>query len=469
MHSDIICGLDIGASSIRALIVQPLGSHRNTQGRGRESTAKIFHSKEGKDASLRVDEKILAYSESPIKGFSKGVVTNLSLLSDAIEEAVSKAEGQARCRVRRIIANISGVHVRTFKSRGSIHISDRPSEITEQDIKRCIESARLIAMSLDREVIHLITEHFYIDDKMKIDDPLGLFGSKLDVDLNIVTSLVSILQNVTKAINLAGYELEDVIISGAATALAIFDHKDLEDGAVIIDVGKDLTEATLFMDGKLRDCFCFPFGSDDLTQVLQDKLKIMFEEAEELRIKYGIVTKNHSEMYDDSQIPITSLRNRQDSGYKDIQKRAGEGRLDSERASARTGSYKKNQRASVISRREISNLLFPKVEEIMQDVYKKIEPFLKQQKRLPRISVVGGISKLDGFIEAMEEIFCVPVEMGRIRNTKDLHDNVFACSLGLTRYEARKRAEKKPKYVPNANSFVDRFISKVQTLLSEYF
>ncbi|MFC1624138.1 cell division protein FtsA [Candidatus Omnitrophota bacterium] len=405
MHKNIICGLDIGTSSIRALVAETLDLPAGE-----------------KKVGLDLRQKILGVRESKTKGFSKGIVSNLSLLSDAIEEAISKVEESAHCKVRRVITNISGVHIRTFKSRGSVHISDRPSEITEEDIKRCIESAKLIAMSLDREVVYLMPERFFIDDEMEISDPLGLFGSKLDVDLNIITTLVSILQNITKAINLAGYEVEGVVLSGAGTALGILGQRELEEGAVIIDVGKDITEAALFTDGRLRDCFYFPFGGDDLTQALQDNLRIMFKEAEESRIKYGIVTKNSSEEYNDA-----------------------------------------------LPRREISNILFPKVEEIMQNVYKKIEPFLKEKKVSPRIYIVGGVSRMDGFVETVEEIFGVPVHMARLHDAKDLHDCTFACSLGLMRYGVTKRIEKRPRYFPSINSPAGRFISKMQSILSEYF
>lgn len=445
MHSDVVCGLDIGASCVRTVIAQAL--------------------------EPGYKEKVLGFAELPTKGFSKGVVTNLSLLSDTIEDVVLKAEELAHQRIRKVVTNIYGVHIRTFKSRGSIHISDRPSEITKEDIKRCIESAKLIAMSLDREVIHLIPEQFYIDDKMKIDDPLGLFGSKLDLDLNIVTSLVSSLQNVTKAINLAGYEAEDIIISGAGTALAVFEYKHMEEGAVVIDVGKDLTEVALFMNGKLRDCFYFPFGSDDFTAVLQDKLKIMFEEAEELRVKYGIVTKDNKEVYDNSEIPLYSLRNRPGSGstFAQFRETRGENWADNDEKDSGARSQNIRKGVSVISRQEISNILFPKVEEFMLEVYKKIEPFLKERKKVPSISIVGGISKMDGFVDTTEEIFGVPVHMGRICNTKEFRNIDFACSLGLTRYEARKKISKKPRHSVQANSLIGKGIAKVQSLLSEYF
>lgn len=437
MRADVICGLDIGASSIRAL---------------------IGHSSE-----------ILSFIESPARGFSKGVVSNLSLLSDAIEETISRAEDKAHCKVRKVITNISGAHIKNFKSRGSVHISDRPSEITEQDIKRCIESAKLIAMSLDREVVHLIPERFYIDDKIEINDPLGLFGSKLDVDLNIVTSLVSILQNITKAVNLAGYEVEDIITSGVGTALAVFDSQELEEGAILVDVGKDLTEAALFMEKKLKDCFYFPFGSDDLTQALQDNLKIMFKEAEELRIKYGIITRGNRELFDENRVSISSSKDETGPGRGDTQsdqKRSGGNWVDSEALSAGALS---STRAVSASRQEMSGILFTKAGEIMQDVYKKLEPFLKQKKKLPCIYVVGGVSRMDGFIETVEDIFKVPVNMGRIRDSKDFHDMNFAQALGLMRYGVCKTADKKSKNIFNVNSFAGRVLSRIQSIFSEYF
>jgi len=380
MRSEIICGLDIGASNIRALVANAEGN-------------------------------ILGFGQVPTRGFSKSVVSNLSLLSDAIESSVMKAEEAAKCRVRKVIANVSGAHIRTFKSRGSVHISDRPSEITKDDVKRCIESAKIIAMSLDREAVHLVPVRFFIDDKMEINDPLGLFGSKLDVELNIITSLVTVLQNITKAINLAGYEADELIVSGAGTGLSVFEEEELMNGAVLIDAGKETTEAALFIDGKILDSFTFPFGGDDLTQILQDNMKIMFDEAEELKIKYGLAAKS-----------------------------------------------------------EITNLLLPKVETVLEDMHKKLEPFLKNKKSLPRVVVVGGVAKMDGFIEAVEKVFKMPVEMGNLKSGGALSDITFACSLGLVKYGAKKIIAARPGgSLSEPMGLAGRFITKIKSVVSEYF
>jgi len=399
MRSEIICGLDIGASNVRAVIANP-------------------------------NQTILGFGQAPTRGFSKSVVSNLSLLSDAIEASVMKAEEIAKARARKVITNISGVHIRTFQSRGSVHISDRPSEITIDDIKRCIESAKVIAMSLDREAVHLVPVRFFIDDKMEINDPLGLFGSKLDVDLNIITSLITVLANITKAVNLAGYEADELIVSGAGAGLAVFEEAELQEGAVLIDVGKEITEASLFIDGKILDSFNFPFGGDDLTQILQNNLKILFDEAEGLKIKYGVVARDLS-------------------------------RIDNSPARYKNG---------VVSRSEIAGLLLPKVEALIEDIHKKVEPFLKNKKSLPRVSVIGGVSKMDGFIETVESVFKMPVTMGSIKAGGSISDITFACSLGLMRYSAKKIiAAKSGARMPEPMGFMARFIARIKSVVSEYF
>jgi len=379
-HSDIICGLDIGASSVRALIANS-------------------------------EQNILGFGHVPTRGFSKSVVSNLGLLSDSIEASVMKAEEMAKTRVRKVIANVSGVHIRTFQSRGSVHISDRPSEITNNDIKRCIESAKVIAMSLDREAVHLVPVKYFIDDKMEISDPLGIFGSKLDVNLNIITSLVTVLQNTTKAVNLAGYEVEELIVSGAGTGLAVFSQEELVNGAILIDAGKETTEASLFIDGKILDSFTFPFGGDDLTQALQDNLKILFDEAEDIKIKYGLYAKS-----------------------------------------------------------EITNILLPKAEAALEDIYKKLEPFLKNKKSLPIVKIVGGMAKMDGFIETVEKEFKMPVNMGSLKDNGRVGDITFACSLGLMKYGAKKIiAERSGACMREPIGFAGKVIAKIKSIISEYF
>ena len=77
---------------------------------------------------------------------------------------------------------------------------------------------------------------------------------------------------------------------------------------------------------------------------------------------------------------------------------------------------------------------------------------------------------MDGFIEAVEEIFDVNVSMGRLCNVKgDLRDINFACSFGLMRYGLAKRQKQRSKYFSNTNNFAGKIASRIHYLLSEYF
>jgi cell division ATPase FtsA len=167
----------------------------------------------------------------------------------------------------------------------------------------------------------------------------------------------------------------------------------------------------LFIDGKILNSFVFPFGGDDLTQILQDNLKILFDEAEEIKIKYGFVAKS-----------------------------------------------------------EITNLLLPKVEAVLEDMYKKLEPFLKNKKSLPQLSVAGGVAKMDGFIEIIEDVFKIPINIGSLKCGGKISDITFACSLGLMKYGAKKIiAARSGVSMTEPIGFARRFISKIKSIISEYF
>jgi cell division ATPase FtsA len=194
----------------------------------------------------------------------------------------------------------------------------------------------------------------------------------------------------------------------------------------------------------------------------------MFKDAEELRIKYGIITKANRELFDDGRASISSSADKKGPGQGDAQSdqnRSGGNWVNSEKPAGAFSS----PGVSSVSRQEVSDILLTKTGEIMRDVYKKIEPFLKQKKKLPRIYAVGGVSKMDGFVETVEDIFKVPVNMGRIRDSKDFHDMNFAQAFGLMRYGICKMAEKKCKNIFNVNNFAGRVLSRIQSIFSEYF
>ena len=180
---------------------------------------------------------------------------------------------------------------------------------------------------------------------------------------------------------------------------------------MLIDIGKETTGVSIFLNGNILNSFNFPFGGDDLTQALQENLKILFDEAEEMKIKYGLTGKS-----------------------------------------------------------EITNILLSKIETALEDIYKKIEPFLKNKKNLPPVIAIGGSSKMDGLIEIIEKAFNIPVSMRSLESGGKISDTTFACSLGLMKYGAKKIISERACASMTASSgFPYRVVNKIRSIVSEYF
>ena len=128
------------------------------------------------------------------KGLKKGTVVNLEATVESIKRSVGEAEAMARCEVESVYAGLAGPHVRSFNSRGVTSIPTRTREINSEDVRRVIETARAVALSPDREIIHILPQEFTVDDQTGIGDPLGMIGTRLEVNVHIVTSSTTAAQ-----------------------------------------------------------------------------------------------------------------------------------------------------------------------------------------------------------------------------------------------------------------------------------
>ena len=69
-----------------------------------------------------------------------------------------------------------------------------------EDVRSVIETARAVALSPDREIIHILPQEFTVDDQNGIGDPLGMVGTRLEVNVHIVTSSTTAAQNIVTAV-----------------------------------------------------------------------------------------------------------------------------------------------------------------------------------------------------------------------------------------------------------------------------
>ncbi|MFC1480516.1 hypothetical protein ACFL5Y_03615, partial [Candidatus Omnitrophota bacterium] len=198
------------------------------------------------------------------KGFRKGMVADAAMATDSIREALKKLKERTGKKIQDVYAGISSTSIKVIPSSGVLLLSKYGREVSEGDIKKCMQIGSTIKIPLDKEPLHRIVRGFSVDEDEEIKNPLNLEGVKLGVDMNILMINSSTLRNMSKCISHAGFIPAGFVFSGLAAAYRVLTEEDRQTGIVLMDMRKDLTEIMVFCRGTLTSCKVFPVGTNDL-------------------------------------------------------------------------------------------------------------------------------------------------------------------------------------------------------------
>src|SRR5262245_18567151 len=144
--------------------------------------------------------RILGVGIGPSAGLARGAVDNIHAAIEAIASSVERAERASGTRILSAHVGISGPHVSSMNSRGIVAIGDPRSPITDSDVQRALESARIVNVPNNREVIHVVPRYYVVDGQDHVIDPTGMYGSRLDVETHVVTSSSSAMSNLVQCV-----------------------------------------------------------------------------------------------------------------------------------------------------------------------------------------------------------------------------------------------------------------------------
>jgi len=356
--------------------------------------------------------EIIGIGTAESRGLRKGVVVNLDATVDAIKKAQEEAELMAGVEIDSAFVGISGAHIKSFNSRGVIAVSSKNREISREDIHRVIDQSKAVSIPPDREIIHIIPQEFLVDEQDGIKDPLGMSGIKLEVNVHIITSANTSLQNLKTCIGRAGIEIEQIVLNQIAASTSILSHDEMELGVGLIDIGGGTTEISIFERGSLWYTFIIPIGGDNFTNDIAVGLRTPIPEAEKIKKKFGCVSSPMLDEQDTIEVPSV-------------------------------GSGKKSR---VLSRQLLADIIQPRAEEIFRLVDNDIKRMGYEKSLNSGIVLTGGTALLEGLEEAAEEIFDLPVRRGDPIGIGGLVDRVntpdYATAVGLILYGYNQWKEK---------------------------
>jgi cell division protein FtsA len=241
----------------------------------------------GEVAAGTGETRILGVGVSPSSGLSKGMVDNIREATEAIRASVEKAEHASGTRILSAHVGLSGAHVDSVNNRGIVAVPDRNRPISADDIARALEGAKIISIPANRQIMHVVPRYYIVDGQDHVSDPLGMYGQRLDVDAHIVTVASSAIANVSKVVEAAGVQVDDVVLQPLASAEAVLTNEERRQGVVIADIGGGCTDLSVFVEGSIQHTATLPIGGNHITRDLVVGLRCPYNSAEQTKIAYG--------------------------------------------------------------------------------------------------------------------------------------------------------------------------------------
>lgn len=354
--------------------------------------------------------KFVSMGAAETKGVRKGLIANLAAAAASIRRAVEEAEGICGVPVERAVAGVAGSHIRGVNSRGGITLGHHARDIEREDIRRAVDAARNITLPEDRVVLHVLPQEFLLDAQDNIRDPMGMIGQRLEVNVHLVTSSASAMQNLVIAFNQAGVEVADTVLEPLASAEACVTQDERELGCCLLDIGGGTTELVVFGNGMLRHAAAIPVGGDHFTNDLAVGLRTPIPEAEKIKCEHGCAFSNL--LGEDHPIEIASVGDRP---------------------------------PRTVFTRMLIEIIEPRAQELLSLVRDELQRGGFDGIIPAGLVLTGGGARLKGLAELAERMFNLPVRLAVPRGLEGMPEELsqpeYATVVGLLLYGARARRQ----------------------------
>jgi len=216
--------------------------------------------------------KLVSLNEVSIKPgiIKEGTVQDKDALSDVIKSAVNTAKGA------KLANNYVAMSLPEEKSFSQVI---QMPKMTEKELKSAVpfEAENYIPLTIDK---------VYLDFQI-IDSHKDGEANHVDVLINVMPKPIvdTYVYSIKKA-KLVPYILE---VESQATVRALVKDKKSFPPTIFIDLGQDNTSFIIFSGGSIRFTSSLSVYSGQMTKTISEKLKISMAEAEELKMKCGLV------------------------------------------------------------------------------------------------------------------------------------------------------------------------------------
>jgi cell division protein FtsA len=231
--------------------------------------------------------EVVSVGEAPSHGLRRGMVVDREAATESVAEAIEACGGAMRGGP--VSVGIAGGHISSYNTEVTRLNRSRDRMVSDRLVRRLEEEVRQAETGEEESVIHVVPRSFVLDGTEGVKQPVGLAARKATMRAHVVSGAVSTIQNLLGVVEDCGVRVSRVILEPLASSEACLLEEDRNLGVVLIDIGGGTTDIATFIRGSLTHTAVVPLGGQSFSADVAYGLKIPFEAADQLKLKYGTV------------------------------------------------------------------------------------------------------------------------------------------------------------------------------------
>jgi cell division protein FtsA len=232
--------------------------------------------------------RILACSEARSAGIRRGQVENVASVIEALIPTLEKIKSDTGIpEINEVYVGIAGLHITCIVNRTEISRNVYEEMITEDEVKLLETNAQKIHLNAGEEVLHAIPQTYSIDGVDDITDPVGRLGNKLIGHFHVIIGNTASKVRTDVCMRQLDLSLQKLILEPIASARATLSPEEKEMGVAMIDMGGGTTDLIVYNGGVIRYTAVIPLGGNVITEDIKNGCRILYDQAEKAKTKYG--------------------------------------------------------------------------------------------------------------------------------------------------------------------------------------
>jgi len=374
MGNDLLCGLEIGSCFLRAAVAKQQKNILN----------------------------VLGYESIKTAGIENGRIVDLSAFLESMHFIIHKLQNNLNKQIKKIVLGINGDFIEAKFSPAAVAFSHRTNRyIRYSDIELIRRQSVLLGLNFGQKLLHEFPQEFLLDEDCRTNNPVGLLARKIAIKSLLLTAPHSLIDNLINAVEQIGFEVEGIFFSPFVSSLVVLNQDQIKNGAVLLDIGANVTNILFFKDQILKDFVSIHFGGECITQEISKQLNIPLDLAEDLKKSYLVFSSQRDNEFDNNIVIKTA------------------------------DSYKTIQRSQILQATK------SKIDTFLQSLKDVFESRIYRDNIKCDVVAVGGCSYLEGFLEKIEEIIALSVGLGRLNihsSTGETISTDYSAAIGLILY-----------------------------------